>query len=128
MSAVLVLHDAFEGELRPDEADVLLHVEVVSDALRSLGHRVEALAVGLDLTPLFALLSVPQRPDLVVNVIESAAGKGRLLALAPSLVEAMGVPMAGCPAQTLALTSDKPLAKQWMALARISTPRSWTMV
>lgn len=128
MSAVLVLHDAFEGELRPDEADVLLHVEVVSDALRRLGHRVEALAVGLDLTPLFAQLSGPQRPDLVMNLIESAGGKGRLLALAPSLVEAMGVPMAGCPAQTLALTSDKPLAKQWMALAQIATPRAWTTV
>lgn len=112
--------------MRPDEADVLLHVEVVSAALVRLGHRVDALAVGLDLGPLAARLTGPDRPDLVVNLIESAAGKGRLLALAPSLVEAMGVPMAGCPAQALALTSDKPLAKQWMALAQIDTPRTWS--
>lgn len=126
MMCVLVLHDAFEGELRPDEADVLLHVEVVSAALRRLGHAVEAMPVGLDLAPLAARLAGPQRPDLVVNLVESAAGKGRLLALAPSVVEASGVPMAGCPAQSLALTSDKPLAKRWMALAGIDTPRSWT--
>ena len=127
MSAVLVVHDAFDAELRPDEADVLVQVDAVAGALRRLGHAVTTTAVGLDLGPLAARLQSPTAPDVVFNLVESAAGKGRLIVLAPALVEAMGVKMAGCSADSFATTCNKPLAKRWMALAGIDTPACWTL-
>ncbi len=127
MSAVLILHDAFDGEMRPDEADVLVQVDAVAGALGRLGHAVTTMAVGLDLAPLTTALSSAEPPDVVFNLVESAAGKGRLVVLAPAVVEAMGAKMAGCPADSFATTCNKPLAKGWMSLAGIDTPPHWTL-
>jgi D-alanine-D-alanine ligase len=61
------------------------------------------------------------RPDVVFNLVESVGGQGRLIHLAPALLEALGLPYTGCSAEATFLTSGKPLAKRLLAQAGIPT-------
>jgi D-alanine-D-alanine ligase len=66
-----------------------------------------------------------QRPDLVFNLVESLAGHGRLIHLVPSLLDAMGLPYSGAPAEAIWLTSHKVMAKERLVAAGLPTP-PWT--
>ncbi len=61
-------------------------------------------------------------PALVFNLIESVNGQGRLIHLAPALLEALGVRFTGAGFTAMASTSDKLLAKRLMQGAGIPTP------
>ena len=77
-----VLHDTISAESRPDEADVLVQAEQVSTALEELGWRTDVLAVDIDLAATrTAILGLRDelRPGLVVNLVESLSGDGRLI-------------------------------------------------
>jgi len=58
----------------------------------------------------------------VVNLVESIEGRGRLIHLFPSLLDAMGLPYTGAEAEAMLLTSNTVLAKKWMSAAGIPTP------
>ena len=89
-------------------------------ALAALGYRVSVLPLDLDLTVLGRVAARP--PDLVFNLVESLGGSGRLIHLAPAVLEDRGIPFTGCGAEALFLTSNKPLAKRVMAAAGVATP------
>ncbi|ROQ91154.1 hypothetical protein EDC27_2438 [Desulfosoma caldarium] len=61
------------------------------------------------------------RPDLVFNLVETVRGTGRLIHLAPGLLDVEGLPYTGCPTEALFCTSHKVLAK-WK---RFSWPTTW---
>jgi D-alanine-D-alanine ligase len=111
---------ATAGATAPDEADTLRQVAEIGDVLTGLGARVEVLPLGLDLSPLVRLAQ--RRPAVVVNLVESLAGRGRLVHLVPAVLESLGLATTGCPARALATASDKPFAKQMMRAAGIATP------
>lgn len=118
---VAVIHNASVPSDRPDEKDVLVQTEVVCAALKALGHRTEAVACTLDLDRIQRWI-VRFAPDVVFNLVESLDGKGRLIHLFPFLLDAMGIPYTGAPAESILATSNKVKAKQHMSAAGIPTP------
>jgi D-alanine-D-alanine ligase len=120
-SPVVVLYGAVPAQAPPDEKDVLVEVQTVTEALTQLGHRVEPMALTLDLEAARSRLA-HLRPRLVFNLVESVAGSGRLLHLAPALLEELALPYTGTPLAGLFLSSNKLLAKRLLAMAGIPTP------
>jgi len=118
---VVILHDALPPDARPDELDVLVQAECVKEALHRLGHACTALPLGLDLERSAAGLR-ESAPDPVFNLVESVGGTGRLIHLAPSLLDHLRIPYTGARAEAMFLTSNKLLAKQILATHGIDTP------
>jgi D-alanine-D-alanine ligase len=77
--------------------------------------------VSLDLDAARARL-VALKPAFAVNLVESLDGQGRLIHLAPSLLDSLGLSYTGSATEAIFLTSHKPLAKRLMAAAGIATP------
>lgn len=63
---------------------------------------------------------------LVFNLVESLNGHGRLIHVAPSFLETSGIPYSGADADAVFLTSNKLLAKKFLSLAHLPTPRWFT--
>ena len=118
---VVILHNRVPAQAAPDELDVLVQVEAVGEALIALGHTVEPWGCDLDLESLAFNVS-GSRPDLVFNLVEGLDGHGRLIHLAPGVLDALGVPTAGCPPEAIFLTSHKVLAKGLLRRAGLPTP------
>jgi D-alanine-D-alanine ligase len=118
---VVILHNRVPAQAAPDELDVLVQVEAVGEALIALGHTVDPWGCDLDLESLAFALS-GQSPDLVFNLVEGLDGHGRLIHVAPGVLEALRVPVAGCPAEAIFLTSHKVLAKGLLKRAGLPTP------
>lgn len=118
---VLILHDAVTEGSRPDEIDTLRQAELVTCGLRALGHRTEALGVGLNLEDLSHRLAAA-RADLVFNLVESLGSSGRLIPVVPAFLEARRVVFTGSGSIASLLTTNKPLAKSWMYRHGVPTP------
>jgi D-alanine-D-alanine ligase len=118
---VWVLHNRVSPQAGPDELDVLAQAEAVAAALADRGHAPQRVDTDLDLPALAARLST-DRPEAVFNLVESLDGHGRLIHVVPSLLEARGVPIAGCSAEAIFLTSQKLLAKGILRRAGLPTP------
>jgi len=118
---VVVLHSSIGADAGPDELDTLVQVEAISRALTAAGHEVVAIPCGLDLAAAKASLGAVS-PDLVCNLVESMDSSGRLIHLAPALVERLGLPMTGCPSDAVYVTSNKLMAKQLLHLSGLPVP------
>ena len=118
---IAIVHDAVGHADAPDAKDVLAQAAAVGDALTRLGHTHFCMTLTLDLETATRTLA-KHRTDLVFNLVESMGGKGRLIHLFPYCLDAMPLLYTGTPAQAMLLTSNKALAKQWMAKAGIATP------
>lgn len=117
---ILLAHNAVPPGAPPDEADVLVQAAAVQAALERAGHEVAHLACGLDLGALTAAVS-RVKPAAVFNLVESLGGYGRLIHVVPAALEALDVPVAGCPADAIYLTSHKALAKSLLRGAGLPT-------
>ena len=118
---IAILHDTVSATDAPDARDVMVQADAVAQALKALGHRVFRMACTLNLAALEATLR-RGKIDGVFNLVESINGQGRLIHLPLFCLDAMGLPYTGARAEAMLLTSNKILAKQWMAAAGISTP------
>ncbi len=118
---VVILHDRITEESREDERDALVQAGVVSDALSKLGYDPLILAFELGTPSVVEALKIV-RPAFVFNLVESVNGQGRLIHLAPALLEALGIPYTGVPADAMLTTSNKILAKQILSGTKIATP------
>jgi D-alanine-D-alanine ligase len=121
---VVVLHNAVHADSGPDEEDVLVQADAVCVALSGLGHLATRLSCTLDLRALKSMLE-EERPDAVFNLVESIEGDGRLIHFVPGLLETMGLPFTGNPAEAFFLTSHKVLAKELLHGAGLPTP-AWS--
>jgi D-alanine-D-alanine ligase len=121
----VILHDVHAALGPPDQSDTLVEAQAVASTLRGLGFDPEIVATGLDLASLERTLR-GLAPTVVFNLVESLEGRGRLLHLAPALLESLGLPFTGCPSTALALTSDKPRAKRLLASAGVPTPAAFS--
>ena len=118
---IAVVHNETGPEDRPDEQDVLVQAETVSQSLKELGHDVVQMPCTLD------LLSIKDRllayePELVFNLVESLDGQGRLIHLFPGLLDAMGICYTGSCTEAIFVTSHKGMAKERMVLSELPTP------
>ena len=118
---VAILHGAVAPDAGPDEQDALVQAEWIGRTLAGLGYTPVAVPLSLDLAAARGRLAALE-PAFVVNIVESLDGQGRLIHLAPALLDALGLPYTGSATEAIFLTSHKPLAKQMMAAAGIATP------
>jgi D-alanine-D-alanine ligase and related ATP-grasp enzymes len=117
----VVLHEPVPVGAAPDRQDTLVQVAAVSEALTALGYRVENLLFTLETAAIAERLRY-WNPALVFNLVEAVEGQGRLIHLAPALIEALRIPCTGCDSRALFMTSDKLLTKRVMAGSGIPTP------
>jgi D-alanine-D-alanine ligase len=118
---IAVVHNATGPEDRPDEQDVLVQAEAVSQSLKKLGHDVVQMPCTLNLLSIKDRLSAFE-PRLVFNLVESLDGQGRLIHLFPGLLDAMGIFYTGSCTESIFVTSHKALAKERMVMAGLPTP------
>jgi len=119
---IIILHSELAAEVGKDELDVLEQVQVVSDALGKMNHQVQVLPFTLNLAELSEKLQ-NARPTLVFNLVETVNGTGRLIHLAPALLDHLQIPYTGSATEAVFLTSNKVVAKQMLQAAGINTPR-----
>jgi D-alanine-D-alanine ligase len=118
---LVVLPDDVAGSSNPDDQDVFGQAAAVEAALAASGREVSRMPLGLDLARARAALE-RERPDLVFNLVESLGGSGRLIHVAPALLDALGLPYTGCPTEAILLASNKLLAKRLLARHGLPTP------
>lgn len=118
---VALLHDAAAAGGPPDASDTLKEAAAIAAALEELGFEPVTVPVDLDLAALRGRLR-ELAPRAAFNLVESLEGDGRLLHVVPALLAALEVPFTGCSAASLALTSDKVLAKRALRRAGLPTP------
>ena len=122
---IAVIHGEVSAGAGRDEQDVLTQVDCVSRGLAALGHEPVALPVSLNLAAA-AQTFADLRPAMAFNLVETLAGKGSLIHLVPSLLDALGIPYTGAGMEAMLLTSNKLLAKRWLAAAGLPTPAWFT--
>lgn len=118
---VAVLYNAVAADAEAAERDVLDQVDAVSSSLQILGHEPIGVTCTLDLKGLNDKLN-RLRPDVVFNIVEGLEGSDRLLTVVPTLLDALGIPYTGVPAEGLFLSTNKLLAKEWLHRAGLPTP------
>lgn len=123
--SVLVVHEALGAGARPDEADALVQVGQVSEAMSRLGWQVAVLATGLDLDATLAEIR-RQGPACVFNLVESLGGDGRLIHLFPAVLAVARIACTGADADAIYLSSHKLVAKKLMQVHGIPTPEYFT--
>lgn len=114
---VVIVHGVIDAS-RPDEQDTLDQVRDVAAVLVRSGHRVETLALSLDLTRLETIA----HGTIVFNLVEALAGDGRLIHLPAAVMEHLALPFTGSGSAALSLTTDKQLTKRLLNAAGILTP------
>jgi D-alanine-D-alanine ligase len=118
---VIILHSEIGACATADEQDVLVQVDAVKAALNALGHEAEALPFSLDLPDLADRLKRAS-PDFVFNLVETGGGQGRLIHLAPALLDSLGIPYTGAGTEATFLSSNKLAAKRILRANRLRTP------
>jgi len=124
---IAVIHGEVAAGAGRDEQDVLTQVDFVSRGLVALGHEPVAVPASLNLEAVAQTLTNLQ-PALVFNLVETLAGKGRLIHIVPSLLDTLKIPYTGAGTEAMLLTSNKLLAKRWLSAAGLPTPPWFTSV
>lgn len=123
---VAILHDRVDEQTSsPDQKDALAQAEAVAGALRELGYAPYDLTLSMDLGDLFRPLRA-HPPLFVFNLVESLEGQGRLIHVAPSLMDVLQIPYTGSGADAIYTTSNKWLAKRLLLGAGLPTPESFS--
>jgi len=118
---IAVLYGNMSENTSKDEQDGLVQVESVSQALSELNHDPVPVSFSLDIKETLRKIA-EINPALVFNLVESIDGQGRLIHIAPSILDAMNMAYTGAGADAIYTTSNKILAKQMLKGARIPTP------
>lgn len=118
---IAVLYGNMSENTSKDEQDGLVQVESVSQALSELNHDPVPVGFSLDIKETLKKMA-GIKPALVFNLVESIDGQGRLIHLAPSILDAMNMAYTGAGTDAIYTTSNKILAKQMLRGARIPTP------
>ena len=93
---VAILHGAVAADAAPDEQDVLVEVAAAARMLSALGYAPVPVPLSLNLEAARARL-LQLKPALVFNLVESIMRSGRLIGVAPMVLDALAIPYTGCP-------------------------------
>jgi len=118
---VAIVNNALGQADAPDQHDVMIQVDSVGKALIALGHEVETISCGFDLSYTGNRLK-DFGPEIVFNLVEDLEGHGRLIHLFPFFLDAMAIPYTGSCAESILLTSNKIMAKERLKTAGLPTP------
>ena len=106
-----------------EEYDSLEVIKAIAAALRSLGHTTIRLGGGKK----FLANVTGKHVDFVFNISEGRGGLRSREAQVPAVLEMLDIPYSGSDPLTLAVTLDKPLAKQLVRDAGVATP-AWHLI
>jgi len=123
---IAILHGEIPQDAPPDEQDTLEQMGSVSASLATLGHEVERVPFSMDLNRAAQTLKAIG-PDAVFNLVDSVNGAGRLIHLAPTLLDYLGLPYTGSKTEAIFITSSKLAAKKMMMSAGLPTPKWFTL-
>ena len=118
---IAVLYNAVPEGATLEDQDLLVQVDAVAAALRSLGHEPISLACSLDLAAMRENLRRLE-PAVVFNLVESLAEADSLVYLPHAVLDVLGLPYTGNHTEAMFLTTHKLLAKQWLRHAGLPTP------
>lgn len=122
MKKACVIHQTIPENAPPDEKDVLVQADAIEDSLRELGFSItRRFQVDLNFERLYKELK-KESPDVVVNLVETLDGKGKLIHMVPALLDYAGIPFTGSGHVAMDVTTDKPRAKLLMAENSLPTP------
>lgn len=122
----LILRQELSPEASVADRDVLVQVDAVEVALRTLGFETFVAECGLDFSRLPATIE-SRRPDFVFNLVESLGGSDRMAPLAAAALEALGVPITGSSFAAWIASADKLRAKRILLQAGLPTPEWWSL-
>lgn len=123
MKKIVLLHTDVAPDAPEDELDCLRQALTVSETLNAVGYDTILMPFVPDLGHNMDTLRQTD-PVAVFNLVETVAGKGSLVYLAPALLDILNLPYTGCRTNAMYLTSNKPLAKKMMHQSGVATP-SW---
>lgn len=121
MNTVILYDKAADEMMGPDHRDVLEQVRAVGEVLGAMGYIPIKLGISLDMAALEKNLKALS-PVFVFNLVESISGCGRLIHLAPSVLDFLGIPYTGSSADVLYLTSNKEVSKRLLKSLNLPTP------
>jgi D-alanine-D-alanine ligase len=119
---VAVLHSLVAAGQGKDEDDVLVQAEVVCEALSALGYEPFAIPFSADIGTMADQLRALS-PAFVFNLVETVEGEGRLIYLAPAVLDLLGIVYTGARTEAIFLTSNKIVAKRFLTASGIQTPQ-----
>ncbi|HEX9106040.1 MAG TPA: hypothetical protein VF832_02400 [Longimicrobiales bacterium] len=124
---VALLHDDVLGRssASPDELGVLEAVEAIEAALGALGHAPRRVPVTLALESWVRALR-ESGAELVFNLCEGVGGASAGEVGVAGVIELLGLPMTGSPAETLALARRKDRVNALLGAAGVPVPQ-WTL-
>jgi len=119
---VLILHGNVPPDASKDEQDVLVEVEAVNKALRSLKHDTTSMPLTFAMEREIARIKI-LNPDIIFNLVESIDGRGRFIQLAPMLFHHLDIPFTGAGLDAMFATSNKIIAKHTLKSSDIRTAK-----
>ncbi len=122
---IAVIHGEVAADAGRDEKDVLTQVDFVSRGLAAMGHEPVAMPVSLNLAEAVRTIAA-LGPAMAFNLVETISGRGSLIHIVPALLDTLQLPYTGAGTEAMMLTSNKVLAKQWLAAAGLPTPPWFT--
>ena len=122
---IVVLHDQVKAGAAPDLLDNLDQARQVSGLLKKLGHTVRRIPFNesvYDEKRGSGNILLKQKPDLVFNLVEAPEDQGRLIHMAPMLLDRLGLCYTGSGVKALTSTSNKLRAKLMLHSFGLPTP------
>ncbi len=102
-----------------EEYDSTETVNLLAAAIEKAGHQPVKLGGGRE----FLDNIIEREVDFVFNISEGRGAFRSREAQVPAVLEMLGIPYSGADPQTLAIALDKPLTKQIVQLAGVTTPQ-----
>ena len=118
-----VSSDTIDADDALEEYDSTETVNIIKEALESVGHKVIMLGGGKDFLDRITAIEV----DIVFNIAEGRGSYRSREAQVPAILEMLGIPYSGSDPQCLAICLDKPLTKILAKSAGIPTA-PWIIV
>jgi D-alanine-D-alanine ligase len=123
---VVVLHSELTEGVRKDEDDVLIQAGLVSRALSNLGYEPILMPFSMDNRVMAERLRA-LAPSFVFNLLETVEAAGRLIYMAPAMLDHIAISYTGAATEAIFLTSNKIVAKRFLTNAGMPTPH-WVSV
>ncbi|OFX22767.1 MAG: hypothetical protein A2033_00525 [Bacteroidetes bacterium GWA2_31_9] len=122
MNKILIFHSFLPPNAPKDELDVLDEVDFFYSIFEKQGKETLVSPFYNDLDKNSELIN-SFKPDLIVNLVETINGDGRLIHIAPSLFDYHGIPYTGGTSESIYVTSNKILAKELFKANNINSAK-----
>ena len=117
----IILHNQVTDQSPEDVKDVKAQAEWIAEELEALGIKTRMMPFELDCAE--KLTEAKKRGGcFVLNMVDAAPGEEANVILAPALLEAVGIPFAGCASEALTVTNNKLLTKRLLLSYGMPTP------